>query len=127
MELLLTFATASWAVFGAMAPYLLLGFAVAGLLSVVISAEWVERHLGGNGLGQVVKASLFGVPLPLCSCGVIPVAASLRQHGAGRSATTAFLLSTPQTGVDSILVTWTMLGPLFAIFRPVAALVTGLL
>ena len=69
IDLLLNLATASWAVFGAMAPYLLLGFTVAGLLSVVISPEWVERHLGGNGLGQVVKASLFGVPLPLCSCG----------------------------------------------------------
>lgn len=125
MELLLTFASASWAVFGAMAPYLLLGFAVAGLLSVVISPEWVERHLGGNGLGQVVKASLFGVPLPLCSCGVIPVAASLRRHGASKGATTAFLLSTPQTGVDSIAVTYGLLGPFLAVVRPVAALVTG--
>jgi uncharacterized membrane protein YraQ (UPF0718 family)/copper chaperone CopZ len=122
---ILTFVTASWAVFGAMAPYLLLGFFVAGLLSVVISAEWVERHLGGNGLGQVVKASLFGVPLPLCSCGVIPVAASLRRHGASKGATTAFLLSTPQTGVDSIAVTYGLLGPFLAAVRPVAALITG--
>ena len=125
MDWILTFVAASWAVFGAMAPYLLLGFAVAGLLSVVISPEWVERHLGGNGLGQVVKASLFGVPLPLCSCGVIPVAASLRRHGASKGATTAFLLSTPQTGVDSIAVTYGLLGPFLAVVRPVAALVTG--
>jgi len=117
----------TWLVTARMAAWLLLGFVVAGLLSVFISPTWLERHLGGRGMGPVFKASLFGVPLPLCSCGVIPVAASLRQHGAGRSATTAFLLSTPQTGVDSILVTWTMLGPLFAIFRPVAALITGLL
>ncbi len=117
----------TWLVTARMAAWLLLGFVVAGLLSVFISPTWLERHLGGRGMGPVFKASLFGVPLPLCSCGVIPVAASLRQHGAGRSATTAFLLSTPQTGVDSILVTWTMLGPLFAIFRPVAALATGLL
>jgi uncharacterized membrane protein YraQ (UPF0718 family)/copper chaperone CopZ len=126
MELLLTIVTASWAVFGAMAPYLLLGFVVAGLLSVVISPEWIERHLGGNGLGQVVKASIFGVPLPLCSCGVIPVGASLRRHGASKGATTAFLLSTPQTGVDSIAVTYGLLGPLLAVVRPVAALVTGI-
>jgi len=126
MDLLLTFVTASWSVFGAMAPYLLLGFTVAGLLSVVISPELVERHLGGNGLGQVVKASLFGVPLPLCSCGVIPVAASLRRHGASKGATTAFLLSTPQTGVDSIAVTYGLLGPFLAVVRPVAALVTGI-
>ena len=117
----------TWMVTAQMAAWLLLGFFVAGLLSVFISPTWLERHLGGRGMAPVFKASLFGVPLPLCSCGVIPVAASLRQHGAGRSATTAFLLSTPQTGVDSILVTWTMLGPLFAIFRPVAALITGLL
>jgi uncharacterized membrane protein YraQ (UPF0718 family)/copper chaperone CopZ len=125
MEWILTFASASWSVFGAMAPYLLLGFAVAGLLSVVISPEWVERHLGGNGLGQVLKASLFGVPLPLCSCGVIPVAASLRRHGASKGATTAFLLSTPQTGVDSVAVTYGLLGPFLAVVRPLAALITG--
>ena len=126
MEWMLTFVAASWSVFGAMAPYLLLGFLVAGFLSVVISPEWVERHLGGNGLGQVFKASLFGVPLPLCSCGVIPVAASLRRHGAGKGATTAFLLSTPQTGVDSIAVTYALLGPFLAVVRPLAAFVTGL-
>ncbi len=126
MEWMLTFVAASWSVFGAMAPYLLLGFLVAGFLSVVISPEWVERHLGGNGLGQVVKASLFGVPLPLCACGVIPVAASLRRHGAGKGATTAFLLSTPQTGVDSIAVTYALLGPFLAVVRPLAAFVTGI-
>ena len=125
MEMLLTFVTASWSVFVAMAPYLLLGFAVAGLLSVVISPAWVERHLGGKGLGQVFKASFFGVPLPLCSCGVIPVGASLRRHGASKGATTAFLLSTPQTGVDSIAVTYGLLGPFLAVVRPVAALITG--
>nr|MEE4266401.1 permease [Candidatus Krumholzibacteria bacterium] len=118
---------AIWQVTTEMAAFLLLGFLVAGLLSVFISPRWLERHLGRRNLGSVFKASLFGVPLPLCSCGVIPVAASLRQHGASRAATTAFLLSTPQTGVDSIAVTYTMLGPLFAIFRPVAALLTGLL
>jgi uncharacterized membrane protein YraQ (UPF0718 family)/copper chaperone CopZ len=126
MEWILTFVAASWSVFGAMAPYLLLGFLVAGFLSVVISPEWVERHLGGSGLAQVFKASLFGVPLPLCSCGVIPVAASLRRHGAGKGATTAFLLSTPQTGVDSIAVTYALLGPFLAVVRPIAAFVTGI-
>jgi uncharacterized membrane protein YraQ (UPF0718 family)/copper chaperone CopZ len=125
MDLILDAARETWLVAAAMSPYLLLGFAVAGLLSVFISPQWLERHLGGRGLGPVFKAALFGVPLPLCSCGVIPVAASLRSHGASRAATTSFLISTPQTGVDSILVTWTMLGPLFAVFRPLAALVTG--
>ena len=116
----------SWFVLGQMAPYLLLGFAVAGGLSVWVSPEWVERHLGGRGMWPVLKASLFGVPLPLCSCGVIPVSASMRRHGASRAATTAFLLSTPQTGVDSIAVTYALLGPVFAVFRPLAAFLTGL-
>jgi len=116
-----------WSVLGEMAPYLLFGFLAAGFLSVVFSAEAVERHLGGHGIWPSVKAAAFGVPLPLCSCGVLPVAASLRKHGAGRGATTAFLLSTPTTGVDSILVTFSLLGPVFAIFRPVAALFEGIL
>ncbi len=127
ISFLIHFARETWLLTAEMASFLLLGFAVAGLLSVFISPAWLERHLGGRGLAPVFKASLFGVPLPLCSCGVIPVSASLRQHGASRAATTAFLLSTPQTGVDSIMVTWTMLGPLFAIFRPVVALLTGVL
>ena len=120
------FLLAIWGTLCEMAPYLLFGFLVAGLLSVFISPEIVERHLGGRGMWPVVKASLLGVPLPLCSCGVIPVAASLRRHGASRGATTAFLLSTPQTGVDSIVVTYSLLGGLFALIRPVAAFITGL-
>ncbi len=115
----------SWLVLGQMAPYLLFGFLAAGVLSVCISPSWVERHLGGSGLGPVLKASLFGVPLPLCSCSVIPVSVSIHRHGASRAATTAFLLSTPQTGVDSIAVTYALLGPIFAIFRPLTALLTG--
>jgi len=125
-QAMLAFLREFWWITAGMAPYLLFGFLVAGLLSVLISPETVERHLGGRRLWPVLKASLLGVPLPLCSCGVIPVAASLRRHGAGRGATTAFLLSTPQTGVDSIMVTLSLLGPVFAVFRPLAALVTGI-
>lgn len=116
----------SWLVLGEMAPYLLFGFLMAGVLSVCVSPQWVERHLGRPGLGSILKASLLGVPLPLCSCGVIPVSASIYRHGASRSATTAFLLSTPQTGVDSIAITYALLGPVFAVYRPIAALLTGL-
>ena len=119
--------TESWLIMGQMSPYLLFGFLVAGVLSEVISPAWVEKHLGGRGLGSVLQASLFGVPLPLCSCGVIPVAASLRHQGASKAATTSFLLSTPQTGVDSIAVTYAMLGPVFAVFRPLVALITGII
>ena len=116
-----------WDVLAEMSPYLLFGFAVAGALSVLVSGRLIRKHLGGRRFWPVLKAAVFGVPLPLCSCGVIPVAASLRKHGAGRGATTAFLLSTPQTGVDSIMVTFSLLGPLLAVFRPIAALVTGVL
>jgi len=127
MELARTFLGALWNTLGAMAPVLLLGFAIAGLLAVVVSRERVERNLGGRSFWAVIKASFFGVPLPLCSCSVIPVAASLKRQGAGRGAVMAFLLSTPQTGADSVLATYGMLGLVMAIFRPVAAFVTGLL
>lgn len=110
-----------------MSPYLLFGFFMAGLLNVFVSKQLVEKHLGGRGLWPVIKASLFGVPLPLCSCSVIPVTMSLRKHGASRGAAVSFLLSTPQTGVDSIFVTYALLGPVFAIFRPIAAFVTGII
>ncbi len=116
-----------WQTLVEMSPYLLFGFFVAGVLSVLISQHTVERHLGKTGLMPLVKATVFGVPLPLCSCGVIPVSMSLHRHGASKGSTIAFLLSTPQTGVDGILVTLGLLGPVFAIFRPLAALVTGLL
>jgi uncharacterized membrane protein YraQ (UPF0718 family)/copper chaperone CopZ len=126
MEVLTRILVASWVMLGEMSPYLLLGFLVAGILSVIVSPTWVERHLGRGGARQVLTASLFGVPLPLCSCGVLPVGASLRRHGAGKGATTSFMLSTPQTGVDSIAVTWALLGPVVAVIRPLAAFVTGI-
>ncbi|MEI6219040.1 MAG: SO_0444 family Cu/Zn efflux transporter [bacterium] len=126
MEMALGIVLNFWGTLSQMAPYLLLGFLAAGLLSVLVSPETIERHLGGRGPWPVVKASLVGVPLPLCSCSVIPVAVSLSRHGSSKGATTAFLLSTPQTGVDSILATYSLLGPVFAIFRPLAAFVSGL-
>jgi len=116
-----------WATVAEMSPYLLFGFLVAGILSVLISQRVVEKHLGGKGIWSLVKASLFGVPLPLCSCGVIPVSMSLHKHGASKASVISFLLSTPQTGADSIFVTLSLLGPLFAIFRPLAAFVTGII
>jgi len=127
LDIVLKIAWESWLVLGQMAPYLLFGFLMAGVLSVCISSEFVEKHLGGRGFVPVVKAALLGVPLPLCSCGVIPVSAAFRRHGASRAATTSFLLSTPQTGIDSIAITYSLLGPVIAIFRPIIALATGLL
>jgi hypothetical protein len=115
-----------WATVAEMSPYLLFGFLVAGILSVLVSQQIVERHLGGRGFWPRLKASLCGIPLPLCSCGVIPVSMSLHKHGAAKGSTISFLLSTPQTGADSIFVTLSLLGPLFAVFRPLVALGTGL-
>lgn len=126
-EVVRSIAVNFWMTVAEMSPYLLLGFFIAGLLSVLVSQRLVERHLGGRGIWPLFKASIFGIPLPLCSCGVIPVATSLRRHGASKGSTISFLLSTPQTGVDSIMVTLSLLGPVIAVFRPLAALVTGLL
>ena len=110
-----------------MAPYLMLGFLISGLLYIIISKETIAKNLGKPGALSIIKASIFGVPMPLCSCGVIPVAASLYKRGASKGATLSFLISTPQTGVDSILITYSMLGPIFAIIRPIIALFTGVL
>ncbi|MDP6543698.1 MAG: SO_0444 family Cu/Zn efflux transporter [Phycisphaerae bacterium] len=127
LEQFVDIAAQFWSTIGEMAPFLLFGFLAAGVLSVLVSADWIQRHLGRGRIAPVIKASAFGVPLPLCSCSVIPVATSLRRHGASKGATTAFLISTPQTGVDSIFATFSLLGWMFAIFRPIAALISGVL
>ncbi|MCK5050926.1 MAG: SO_0444 family Cu/Zn efflux transporter, partial [Candidatus Cloacimonetes bacterium] len=88
--------------------------------------DFVAKHLGKNNFFSVIKAAILGVPLPLCSCGVIPTALFLRKKKASKGATLSFLISTPQTGVDSIIATYGMMGPIFAIFRPLAAFVTGI-
>ncbi len=108
-----------------MAPYLLLGFLFAGILHVYFPKDKVQRYLGGKNTGSVVNASLFGIPLPLCSCGVIPTGVSFYKNGSSKGSAVSFLISTPQTGVDSILVTYSLLGLPFALIRPVIALITG--
>lgn len=113
----------SWGILCEMAPYILLGFFIAGLLQVFVDRRTMARHLAGRGWKPVVKAALFGIPLPLCSCGVLPTAVALRRRGASKGATTSFLIATPQTGVDSIAATYSLLGLPFAIIRPLAALV----
>lgn len=111
--------------FRLMAPYLLLGFLLAGVLHVLVPREWVARHLGGRGLSAAVKAALIGTPLPLCSCGVIPFADMLKRQGASRSAITSFLISTPQTGADSILASYGILGLPITLWKVLTALVSG--
>ncbi len=109
-----------------MAPYLILGMLTAGLISIFIDSRLVLKHIGSKNFSSVFKSTLLGIPIPLCSCGVIPVAATLRESGASKGSTVSFLVSTPQTGVDSILLTYGMLGPVFALFRPIAAFISGL-
>ena len=121
----LTFET--WQIFTDAAPYVIFGFLAAGLIKAIIPEDAVARHLGGRSTMAVIKASLFGIPLPLCSCGVIPAAIGLRKQGAGRGASAAFLVSTPESGVDSIAITWALLDPVMTIVRPIAAFITGTL
>lgn len=110
-------------IFNEMSPYILLGFLIAGILHVFVNESTLTRHLSGSGWKPVVKAAAIGVPLPLCSCGVLPTAVSLRRQGASKAATTSFLIATPQTGVDSIAATYSLLGLPFALIRPIAALI----
>ena len=117
----------TWHIFTDAAPYVIFGFLAAGLIKALLPDEAVAKHLGGGSFAAVVKASLLGIPLPLCSCGVIPAAIGLRRQGAGRGPSAAFLVSTPESGVDSIAITWALLDPVMTVVRPVAAFITGTL
>lgn len=127
IEFLKDFGTSFWQLTMEMAPWLLLGFLFAGILKAWFPEHKVKRYLGRGNRYGVLNASIFGVPLPLCSCGVIPAGMSLYQNGAGKGATTSFMISTPQTGVDSIMATYSLLGLPFAIIRPIVALFTGVI
>lgn len=110
-----------------MAPWLLLGFLIAGILHVVFPQGKINKLLGNSSMKSVLRAALIGIPLPLCSCGVIPTGISIHKNGASKGAAISFLISTPQTGIDSIMVTYSLLGLPFAIVRPIVALLTGLM
>jgi len=111
--------------FNEIAIYLIFGFLVAGILHVLFPDSLVRRHLGKGSFGSVIKSTLFGIPLPLCSCGVVPVATSLRRSGASKGSVVSFLISTPQVGADSFMITYSLIGWVFAIFRIVASLITA--
>ena len=117
--------SALWMVLAESGPYLLVGFVIAGILAIVIPAQWIARRLGGDDVKSVATAAIIGVPVPLCSCSVIPTATQLRRSGASKGATTSFLISTPETGVDSIGATWALMDPLMTVVRPVAAFMTA--
>ncbi|MBE3069885.1 MAG: SO_0444 family Cu/Zn efflux transporter [Planctomycetes bacterium] len=126
MDAIIQVLDAAWQMLYEAGFYVLVGLLAAGLVHIFVSREWMTRHLGGRGFGAVVKAALIGAPLPLCSCSVLPAAYALREKGASRGATVSFLISTPETGIDSIAVTWALMGPLMAIVRPVAAVTTAM-
>ena len=117
----------SWSLLTEMAPYLITGFFVAGLLKWLINPTFVRQQLGKQSLRSVFKATIIGIPMPLCSCSVIPVAASIRKSGASKGATASFLSSTPQTGVDSILATYALMGGFFTFVRVLVAFITGII
>jgi len=108
------------------APWLVLGLVIGGLIKALVPTRFLQKHLSGNGLASITKAALFGAPLPLCSCGVIPAALGLRRAGASKPATVSFLVSTPETGVDSVTISYALLGPFMAIVRPIAAVVSAI-
>ncbi|SEA47996.1 SO_0444 family Cu/Zn efflux transporter [Alkalimonas amylolytica] len=123
---MLSFIDNFWQLFVLSAPWLLVGLLVAAIMKAWIPMDWLQRQLGGDGVKPVVKGALLGAPLPLCSCGVIPAAMQLRRGGAGKGATVAFLSATPETGVDSISVSYVLLGPVMAIVRPIAAILSAI-
>ena len=122
MNLLLNFID----LFTESAPWLLLGLLIAGIMNRLMPVDLLQKHMGKDDLASIVKAAIIGAPLPLCSCGVIPAALGLRRAGASRSSTVSFLVATPETGVDSITVSYALLGPFMAVIRPVAAVFSAI-
>lgn len=126
MHLLYSIFIKSWHLLLDAAPYILFGILMGGLLKVFISPAYVARHLGQGRFRPVFKAALFGIPLPLCSCGVLPAAVALKKQGANNGATAAFLISTPESGIDSIAVSYALLDPIMTVARPLAAFFTAI-
>jgi uncharacterized membrane protein YraQ (UPF0718 family) len=125
LKVLVDIITASWSVLLDAAPWVLFGFFVAGLVKAFLPANFIARHLSG-GHASIVKAAVIGIPVPLCSCGVVPAAAGLKKQGAGKGSVASFLVSTPETGIDSLAITWALLDPVMTLFRPIAAVVTAI-
>ena len=118
--------TASWHLLEQASLYILFGLLIGGLLKAFLSPAYVANHLGSGRFSSVFKAALLGIPIPLCSCGVLPAAAALKKQGANNGATTAFLISTPESGVDSISISWALLDPIMTVARPISAFLSAL-
>jgi len=125
MEIVISIFRESWHLLLEASVYILFGMLVGGLLKVFLNPSFVADHLGTGKFSSVIKAALFGIPIPLCSCGVLPAAASLKRQGANNGATTAFLISTPESGVDSMAITYALLDPIMTVARPVSAFITA--
>jgi len=126
MSYLIEFMTALLDLSNAMAPYILFGLAFAGILHELVPETLVTKHLGKESISSVVKSTVFGIPLPVCSCGVIPLATSIKKSGASKGATLSFLISTPITGVDSILATYGIFGWAFTLYRALTSMVIAM-
>ncbi|MEE8587918.1 MAG: SO_0444 family Cu/Zn efflux transporter [Sulfurimonadaceae bacterium] len=126
MEIIALFFTALVDLSNAMAPYILFGLLFAGILHELVPDTIVTKHLGKESVGSVFKSTIFGIPLPVCSCGVIPLATSIKKSGASKGATLSFLISTPITGVDSILATYGMFGWAFTIYRALTSMIIAM-
>jgi len=124
--MIITYFSEFFSLLNEMAPYLVLGLFFAGILHVYFSKEKIAKYLGGDSTKSAINASILGIPLPLCSCGVIPTGVSFHKNGASKGASVSFLISTPQTGVDSVLATYSLMGWPFAVIRPLVALFTGI-
>jgi len=120
------FLEALWQLSLAMAPYILFGLIFAGIMHELVSDELVTKHLGKSDVKSVIKATLFGIPLPVCSCGVIPLATSIQKSGASKGATLSFLISTPITGVDSIMATYGIFGWIFTLYRIISSIIIAI-
>jgi len=125
MDLIVTIFQASWHLLLESSVYIIFGLSISGVLSTLINPQAIAHHLGQRRLKSVLKAALIGIPLPLCSCGVIPTAVALKKQGASNGATTAFMISTPESGVDSIAITYALLDPVMTVTRPIAAFVSA--
>ena len=126
MEYILEFLYAFWHLLSMIGLYVFIGLVFVGLLHLFISEEWIKKHLGENSRYGVLKGALYGIPLPLCSCGVIPLAASLRKKGASKRSVTSFFITTPMTGIDSIIATYGVFGLPMAFLRVLSSFISGL-
>ena len=125
MIYILEYFSACWELLLEMAPYILLGFFMAGVLHILVNPQIIAKYLGKGRIKSVLYATLLGIPLPLCSCGVLPTTAGLKKQGANDGAALSFMIATPETGVDSIAVTYALLDPIMTVFRPIAAFFTA--